>query len=99
MICYTHDKNGWHYIGMLRGDGSVARSEEVYAGEDGSWVVLDYGHDGKLIGVDIRMEDEETPCCAGGCTCEESGEEVTSESCECCGLASDDGTPVPFQVG
>ncbi len=97
MIEYTHDKNGCHYVGLMRGADSVARTEEVYTGENGSWVTLDFGHDGNLIGVDIRMEDEETPCCVGGCACEEDGE--TTESCECCGINLDEDAAVPFQVG
>ncbi len=100
MIEYTHDKNGCHYIGLMRGKDSVAYSKELYEHEDGSWVLADIGHDGKLIGVDIRMEDEDTPCCVGGCACEEGGEnkepcdackEQAAATCDCCKADSEAG--------
>ncbi len=90
MIEYTHDKNGCHYVGLMRGADSVARSEEVHNGDDGSWVILDFGHDGKLVGVDIRMEDEEPawePCEACGEDkepCDACKEQASEPPCECC---------------
>lgn len=55
VITYQHDKHGVHHLMWRHGSGVVAYGKELIH----NTVFADYGHDGKLIGITVIMEDEE----------------------------------------
>ena len=62
MIEFTTDPHGDIYVGRRQGDATVSHTKELLMDDGGVSILVDYGHDGKLIGIEILgFHDEEQP--------------------------------------
>ena len=81
MISYTYDpKYGQHRLARRFGKAIVAYTKELYDDEEGCTVTVDIGHDGKVVSVDITMDDEE-----GDEIARSNGPESVKTRCSKCG--------------